>query len=53
MQFFRVLIDMHRHYSAAEAFQGLVLHDYEGFFEAMYGIKATAADGEVSRLYGE
>ncbi|CAJ1342484.1 unnamed protein product [Effrenium voratum] len=53
-KFFQMLADMEEHYrlgADGEAFQGLVVHDYEGFFEAMYGIKATSYPSPVTHLY--
>jgi len=44
-EFLRLVAGMDAHYKAsvhAEAYQGIVIHDYEGFFEAMYGCKAPA-----------
>jgi hypothetical protein len=53
--FLGLVADMDSHYRAhdhAEAYQGIVIHDYEGFFEAMYGVKAPAWTGNVvTRLY--
>lgn len=45
-------MEEHYRYGAdGDAFQGLVVHDYEGFFEAMYGTKATAYPTPVTQLY--
>mmetsp|Transcript_82818 Transcript_82818/g.146338 ORF Transcript_82818/g.146338 Transcript_82818/m.146338 type:complete len:733 (-) Transcript_82818:257-2455(-) len=55
-QFLQSLVDMDVDYAAAhpESYRGLVVHDYEGFFEAMYGVKATAFTANVvSKLYQE
>lgn len=53
-KFFQMVADMEEHYrygADGDAFQGLVVHDYEGFFEAMYGTKATAYPTPVTQLY--
>lgn len=51
----RLVAGMDARYRAgahAHAYQGIVIHDYEGFFEAMYGTKATAYEAStVHRLY--
>lgn len=51
----RLVAGMDARYRAgahAHAYQGIVIHDYEGFFEAMYGMKATAYGASaVYRLY--
>jgi len=48
---------MDANYSAgahAKSYQGMVLHDYEGFFEAMYGVKTSAFTANVvKKLYAD
>ena len=49
-RFLQMVVDMDEHYrSGADSslFRGLVIHDYEGFFEAMYGMKAPDYPGRV------
>lgn len=54
MKFFQLVVDMDDHYRQfASVFQGMVVHDYEGFFKAMYGVAATAyMPSRVENLHG-
>jgi hypothetical protein len=54
MKFFQLVGDMEDHYRQfASVFQGMVVHDYEGFFKAMYGVAATAyMPSRVESLHG-
>ena len=54
MKFFQLVVDMDDHYRQfASVFQGMVVHDYEGFFKAMYGVAATAyMPSRVESLHG-
>jgi len=53
--FFDMVYDMDQEYRAsahAKLYKDFVIHDYEGYFEAMYGLKATSFDGtSVSALH--
>ena len=52
-EFFQLVVDMDDHYTVSTSFDGLVLHDYEGFFKAMYGVTATGyLAQEVESLHG-
>jgi len=55
--FLELLVSMDANYSAgahAKSYQGMVLHDYEGFFEAMYGVKTSAFTADVvKKLYAD
>jgi hypothetical protein len=54
-KFFNMVVDMDAHYSSgpyASAYRGFVVHDYEAYFEALYGVKATEfTDTQVKSLY--
>jgi len=51
--FIKMLVDLDEHLAkAGKAYQGLVLHDYEGYFKAMYGVLATDYPAaEVTELF--
>jgi hypothetical protein len=57
ISFLRNVVDMDAHYRAgayAGTYHGLVIHDYEGYFEAMYGMKVTEYPANVvSALWEE
>lgn len=53
--FFDMIADMDMHYRGSQnsaAYSDIVIHDYEGFFKAMYSVTAPAFIGEaVTSLY--
>merc|ERR1712151_353997 len=53
--FFEMIADMDAHYRNSQyssAYEDLVIHDYQGFFKAMYRVTAHAFSGEaVKSLY--